>query len=142
MIFLDNKTDFDLDIDRLENISDSLTNRDIELVLCDNEYIAELNKEYRRKDKPTDVLSFPLEGNMPHTPLGSIVISYDQALSVSRELGHTCSEEVSLLFIHGLLHLMGYDHENDAGEMREQEHELIGKFHLPASLIVRSEPHG
>jgi probable rRNA maturation factor len=84
------------------------------------------------------VLSFPLE-EMPHLPLGSIVISIDRAKEVSSRLSHDCDDEVALLFIHGLLHLLGYDHESDEGQMREKEASLIKEFDLPNSLILRND---
>ena len=88
-------------------------------------------------NKPTDVLSFPSDP-FPGAPLGSIVISVDKVASVAQELGHSENDELSLLFIHGLLHLLGFDHEIDSGEMRAKEVELIEKFNLPKSLIVRT----
>ncbi|MEO1923813.1 MAG: rRNA maturation RNase YbeY, partial [Nautiliaceae bacterium] len=87
--------------------------------------------------KPTDVLSFPLE-NIPGMPLGSIVISIDTAKKGAKEFGHSIENEIKLLFIHGLLHLLGYDHEIDNGEMRAKEEEIIKKFNLPQSLIIRT----
>ena len=76
---------------------------------------------------------------LTHIPLGSIVISVDYVTEVAKRLGHSYDEELSLLFIHGLLHLLGYDHEVDNGEMREREAKLIKTFNLPKSLIVRME---
>jgi len=137
MIDFDNRTDYSFDIKELEEIYKYLTNKDIELILTTDEEIRELNKIHRNKDKATDVLSFPLE-DMPGMPLGSIVISLDTAKRVANELGHSIEEEIKLLFIHGLLHLLGYDHEIDNGEMREKEKEIIEKFNLPKSLIIRS----
>ena len=75
---------------------------------------------------------------MPNMPLGSIVISTDFVEEKAKEYGHTFNEEFSLLFIHGLLHLLKYDHEVDNGEHRAKEEELIKKFNLPDSLIVRN----
>ena len=72
-------------------------------------------------------------------PLGSIVISIDTAKKEAEEFGHSIEDEIKLLFIHGLLHLLGYDHEIDNGEMRAKEAEIIEKFNLPKSLIVRNE---
>ena len=138
MIDFINKTDFPFDIKNLEDIYNHLTNKDIELILTTDEEIKELNKIHRNKDKATDVLSFPLE-DMPQMPLGSIVISLDTAKRVANELGHSIEEEIKLLFIHGLLHLLGYDHETDNGEMREKEKEIIEKFNLPKSLIIRND---
>ena len=137
MIDFDNRTNYCFDIKELEEIYKYLTNKDIELILTTDEEIRELNKIHRNKDKATDVLSFPLE-DMPGMPLGSIVISLDTAKRVANELGHSIEEEIKLLFIHGLLHLLGYDHEIDNGEMREKEKEIIEKFNLPKSLIIRS----
>jgi probable rRNA maturation factor len=137
MIDFDNRTDYSFDVKELEDIYNYLTDKDIELILTTDDEIKELNKTYRNKDKATDVLSFPLE-DMPGMPLGSIVISIDTAKRVANELGHSIEEEIKLLFIHGLLHLLGYDHEIDNGEMREKEKEVIEKFNLPKSLIIRS----
>ncbi len=138
MIELTNETDTKIDRVPLQAIADHLTDKDIELIITDNEGIRELNREHRGKDKATDVLSFPLE-EMEGFPLGSIVISYDKVQEVARELGHSEEDELKLLFIHGLLHLLGYDHETDNGEMRAKERELMERFGLPKSLIERGE---
>ncbi|WP_024790380.1 rRNA maturation RNase YbeY [Lebetimonas sp. JH292] len=137
MIDFDNRSNYNLNINKLKPVYEYLTDKDIELILTDNNEIKALNKEYRKLDKPTDVLSFPLE-NIPGIPLGSIVISIDKAKEGSVNFGHSVDEEITLLFIHGLLHLLGYDHEIDNGEMRQKEAEIIKKFNLPESLIVRS----
>ena len=139
MIFLENNTDFIPDIALLQSIADTRTQRDIELMLCDDAAIQELNRTHRHIDKATDVLSFPVEGEHAHLPLGTIVISLDHARAKAEELSHTLQEEIALLFVHGLLHLMGYDHETDAGEMREIEHAILHEFALPESLIIRTE---
>ncbi|WP_418185488.1 rRNA maturation RNase YbeY [Aliarcobacter vitoriensis] len=138
MIDLDNQTDFEFDIAIIENISSKLTQKDIELLIVDNLTIQEINKEYRQKDKPTDVLSFPFEGDFSHIPLGTIIISIDFVKDKAKEYGHSEIEELSLLFIHGILHLLGYDHEVDKGEHRQKEEELIKEFNLPDSLIIRN----
>ena len=138
MIDLDNGTGFEIDILILEKIANSLTQKDIELLVVKNDEIQELNKEHRNIDKATDVLSFPIDFDMPNMPLGSIVISTDFVEEKAKEYGHTFNEEFSLLFIHGILHLLGYDHEVDNGEHRQKEEELIKQFNLPDSLIVRN----
>ena len=138
-ITIDNQTGFPLPIDMLETIAESLTKREIELIICDNSTIKEINAEYRSKNTPTDVLSFPIEGDFDTLPLGSIVMSSELITQKAEELGHTPQEESVLLFIHGLLHLLGYDHEVDDGEMRAREAQLIEAFDLPKSLIVRTE---
>lgn len=137
MIELDNRTEKNYDITRLEQICNALSDQEIELILTDNEEIAQINSEFRGIGKPTDVLSFPSDP-FPGAPLGSIVISVDKVQSVAEELGHTENDELALLFIHGMLHLLGYDHEIDNGEMRAYESELVERFALPKSLIIRT----
>ena len=138
MIDLDNETGFEIDILILEKITNSLTQKDIELLIVKNDEIQKLNKEHRNIDKATDVLSFPMDFDFPNMPLGSIVVSTDFVEEKSKEYGHTFNEEFSLLFIHGILHLLGYDHEVDNGEHRNKEEELIKEFNLPDSLIIRN----
>ena len=138
-ITVENQTSFPLPIDKLQTIAESLTKREIELIICDNSTIEGINTEYRSKNAPTDVLSFPIEGDFDTLPLGSIVMSSELIIQKSEELGHTPQEESILLFIHGLLHLLGYDHEVDNGKMRAREAQLIEAFDLPKSLIIRTE---
>lgn len=138
MIDIDNSTEFEINISTIENITDSLTNKDIELLVVKNDEIQALNKVHRNIDKPTDVLSFPLDFDFPDMPLGSIVISTDFVEEKAKEYGHSFDEEFTLLYIHGILHLLGYDHEVDNGEHRNKEEELIKEFNLPDSLIVRN----
>ncbi len=138
MIEFDDRYGIDFDLEILKNIKDDLSQKDIELIFTDSDEIQEINKNFRGVDKPTDVLSFPLDF-MPNLPLGSVVINIDFAKNISQKLGHSLDEEITLLFIHGLLHLLGYDHESDSGQMREKEKKLIKKYDLPKSLIVRSE---
>jgi probable rRNA maturation factor len=137
-ISIENQTDFSPPLDRFEEIAQELTEREIELIICNNETIQQLNSKYRSKNKPTDVLSFPLEGGFDTLPLGSIVMSADMIRQKANEFGHSPQDESILLFIHGLLHLLGYDHEVDQGEMRAREMELIEAFDLPRSLIIRT----
>ena len=136
MIELDNRTSLKLDEQLLSRITNTLTKKEIELIVTTESEIRQINKENRNIDKSTDVLSFPYE-NMPI--LGSIVISHEHVLAKAKELGHSQSEEFTLLYIHGLLHLLGLDHEVDNGEMRNKELKLIEKFSLPKSLIVRTQ---
>ncbi len=139
MITLSNETSLTVELPFLEKIASEFTDREIELILCDDAAMRELNREHRGIDRPTDVLSFPLEHDLEGMPLGSIVISADQIRAKARELGHAPDQELALLFIHGLLHLLGYDHETDEGQMRAEEAKLIRRFGLPESLIVRTE---
>ena len=138
MIDFENKTDRFFSLELLDRIAVSLTNKEIELIVTDNKEIQTINRDFRQKDKPTDVLSFPYEA-MPMSPLGSIVISVDFVKDESQKFGHSEADEFTLLFIHGLLHLLGFDHECDQGEMREKEASLIRQYNLPESLIVRTE---
>jgi len=107
-------------------------------LIIDSASMQTLNLEHRGMDKTTDVLSFPID-DFPHAPLGSIVINHELAAQKAKELGHSVEEEITLLFIHGMLHLLGFDHEVDSGQMREMETSWITQYHLPKSLIVRTE---
>ena len=135
MIELDNQTTHIINIDYLEEITSSITDKNIELLIVDNKTIQEINSSHRGVDRATDVLSFPYN---EIDIAGSIIISYDKASKVSKELKHSIQDELTLLYIHGLLHCLGYDHESDNGQMRKKEIELIQKFNLPKSLIVRA----
>ncbi len=110
----------------------------VELVLVDSERIQELNRDYRGVDKSTDVLSFPIEIPAQNL-LGSVVINVECAQMEAQKRGHSLLDELRLLFLHGYLHLLGYDHEKDNGEQRALEEEMIQVFNLPSSLIVRAE---
>ena len=98
------------------------------ITLCDNAYIKELNKNYRNKDVPTDVLSFAIEDDENEELLktmiklssireiGDIIISYEKAQEQAKEYGHSLKREMCFLFTHGVLHLLGYDHINKTDE--------------------------
>ncbi|CAA6822359.1 MAG: Metal-dependent hydrolase YbeY, involved in rRNA and/or ribosome maturation and assembly [uncultured Sulfurovum sp.] len=144
MLNIENFTNATINVELLENIANSLTSREIDLTLCYNNKIQQYNKEYRQQDWATDVLSFPIESDIivqdnNVMPLGSIVISMDYVVEKAKEYQHRNESEMALLFIHGLLHILGYDHETDNGEMREKEALIIQNFNLPNSLIVRTE---
>ncbi|RLA84075.1 MAG: rRNA maturation RNase YbeY [Epsilonproteobacteria bacterium] len=136
-IVFENETSYKIDKEFLNNIAKAVSDKEIEFILTNNAEIQEINLTTRGIDKPTDVLSFPYD-EMPNTPLGSIVISADFVKEKSEQYNHSFNDELSLLFIHGMLHLVGYDHEVDNGEHREKEEEIIKKFNLPDSLIVRN----
>jgi probable rRNA maturation factor len=97
-----------------------LKRSELSIVLCDDAEIHALNRSHRRKDKPTDVLAFALREGVPMLGaehlLGDIVISLDTARRQAREYGQSLWDEVTLLLAHGLLHLVGHDHRNDAEE--------------------------
>ncbi|MBN1115300.1 MAG: rRNA maturation RNase YbeY [Oligoflexia bacterium] len=105
---------------------------EISVLLVRDGTIRALNKKYRGYDKPTDVLSFSVPQNMaacPYTHLGDIVISIETARRSAKKAGHSLSDELVYLLVHGILHLAGYDHENvsdtKAGEMMELQQKLI-----------------
>ncbi|WP_187900927.1 rRNA maturation RNase YbeY [Helicobacter pylori] len=139
MLEIDNQTPLELDFLLLEKIASFLApTQIIELILVSGETMREINRDLRNCDYATDVLSFPLEA-IHHTPLGSVVINAPLAQENALKLGHSLENEIALLFIHGVLHLLGYDHEKDKGEQRQKEGELIKIFNLPLSLIERTQ---
>ncbi|MDR2905977.1 MAG: rRNA maturation RNase YbeY [Helicobacteraceae bacterium] len=137
MIAFETQLDFTPDLARLGVIAAEFSNREIELILVNDAEIHELNRASRGVDLPTDVLSFPI-ANFPKAPLGSIVISLDTAKRVAAELKHDLEDEIAVLFLHGLLHLLEHDHETDSGEFRELERDLCVKFALPSPLTARA----
>jgi probable rRNA maturation factor len=138
MIEIINETDYQPNVNFLKTIAEYLTDRDIEVTFTNNATIQEINREQRGINAPTDVLSFPLEP-VPFAPLGELIISVEYAKNQASLHHNSLDDEIALLFIHGLLHLLNYDHETDNGEMRQKEEELINYFGLPKSLIVRTE---
>lgn len=146
MIDLDNQTTLAVDLEALEKIAETLSGKEVELIIANDATMQELNAQYRGKNSTTDVLSFPMEDPFAEQsifgmPLGSIIIAESFVKEKAAEFGHSIQDELSLLFIHGMLHLLGYDHEKDDGEMRTREKELIEQFRLPKSLIVRTTGH-
>lgn len=112
----------------------------VSFLLTDDATLKKLNREYRGKNKSTDVLSFPalqIEG-IAQSSAGDLAISLDTAERQAAEHGHNLQTELKILLIHGLLHLAGFDHESDSGEMRQREVELRTRFRLPVGLIERS----
>lgn len=137
MIELDNRVNIEIDLSIMEQMSMDLTSKDIELILINDSEIREINKKYRNKDSSTDVLSFPY--NSEFSPyLGSIVISVETAQKVCKEIDTSINNELNLLYLHGLLHILGYDHEKDDGQMRKIERELASKYKIKNNLINRS----
>src|SRR5260370_16097197 len=88
----------------------------------------------REKEDPTDVLSFPADPHARKQFAGEIAISAEIATKNARALGHSPAEEVKILVLHGVLHLRGYDHECDNGQMARREKQLRAKLHLPLGL--------
>lgn len=138
MIHFENQSELQIGELQIEGILQSLSDREVEVYIVEDGTMIDLNLEYRGKEGITDVLSFPCEAVVPNLPLGSIVMSASLIADKAKEYGHSIEDEIALLFIHGVLHLLGFDHERDCGEHREREEELIRDFNLPASLIVRN----
>ncbi len=112
------------------------------IVLTGDAAMRRLNREWRGKDRATDVLSFPAGDEGPHPRghvkhLGDVVIATGVARRQAAEAGHAYTTELKVLALHGLLHLLGYDHETDTGEMARAERRLRRKGGLPSGLIER-----
>jgi len=105
---------------------------DVDILITGNLRLQELNRRFRKKNKTTDVLSFPRPQG------GDIAISADIALENAGRYGHEAAEELKILVLHGMLHLAGYDHESDNGRMAKAEARLRARLKLPASLIERA----
>jgi probable rRNA maturation factor len=108
------------------------------VVITTDRRIRALNRTWRRLDTATDVLSFPAGADPgPARHLGDLVISRETAARQARDQGHSLGTELRVLALHGLLHLLGYDHEHDAGRMARIERRLRRQGGLPAGLIER-----
>lgn len=115
-----------------------LDNAQVSITLTDNPHIHEINRDYRKVDRPTDVISFALnegeepeiEGGAPINVLGDIIISVERAKEQAADYGHSVRREIAFLTVHGMLHLLGYDHieEADRKEMRKEEDFVMEKL--------------
>ncbi len=110
---------------------------EVHVLLSDDAALRRLNKAFRKKDKATDVLSFPAAEGFADIA-GDLAISLETAARQAGEHGHPLKQEVRILLLHGLLHLAGYDHETDAGEMAAEEMRLRDQLGLPTGLIERT----
>jgi probable rRNA maturation factor len=108
---------------------------EVNIRVTSNRELQKLNRRFRRRNRPTDVLSFP--SAMPKLA-GDIAISADIAAANAADLGHSTEMEMKVLILHGLLHLAGYDHETDDGDMQAREGELRQQLRLPTGLIARA----
>jgi len=105
---------------------------EVSILVAGNRQIQALNRRFRKKNKPTDVLSFPRDGG------GDIAISADIARQNAARYRHSAASELKVLILHGMLHLAGHDHEKDNGRMENLEARLRAKLKLPVSLIDRA----
>jgi probable rRNA maturation factor len=113
----------------------------VNLLVTSNAEVRSLNRQFRGKNKETDVLSFPADSQRSPGPLrlaGEIVISVEVAKHSAALRGHSAADEVRILALHGILHLAGFDHECDNGQMERQELRLRTALRLPAGLIERA----
>jgi probable rRNA maturation factor len=110
---------------------------EVDVLLTSDAVLKRLNRDFRGKDKPTDVLSFPSPEEIASQHAGDLAISLDTAARQAASFGHTLRDEVRILLLHGLLHLSGMDHETDNGEMAVREAELRRELRLPVTLIER-----
>ncbi len=115
--------------------TEKINNVIFNIIIVDNNYIQKLNREYRKIDSPTDVISFALEDNddinySPIRLLGDIYISLDKAKEQAKEYNHSLLRELSFLAVHGLLHLLGYDHMNKEDEkiMFEKQERILSSY--------------
>ena len=108
---------------------------EVDICVTSSREMQALNRRFRRKNKPTDVLTFP---SASPSVGGDIAISLEVAAANAADLGHSLANEVKILILHGMLHLAGFDHEIDDGEMQAREAELRKKFKLPVGLIERT----
>ncbi len=141
---LENYIDFDLNLLAYDIIREGLVlenvpeNVEVSILLVDNEQIKGLNSKHRKKDTPTDVLSFPLLSEFDTLPedeiiyLGDIVISVERAMEQAKEYGHSFKREIGFLIAHSILHLLGYDHMTDEDEkhMIEKQDEILNNIGL------------
>jgi probable rRNA maturation factor len=118
---------------------------EVEVLLADDATLKRLNKTFRGKNKATDVLSFPAGATMvffgePDGPelAGDLAISLETAARQAEQYGHTLRDEVRVLLLHGVLHLAGFDHEVDSGEMAAREADLQRRLGISSGLIART----
>lgn len=111
---------------------------EVDVLLADDSTLQRLNRAFRGKNKPTDVLSFPAPEEIAQTHAGDLAVSLETAARQAAAYGHDLRDEVRILLLHGLLHLSGLDHETDDGEMAAREAELRRELRLPMTLIERT----
>jgi len=112
----------------------------VTILLTSDQMLRSLNRRFRGKNKATDVLSFPADATAPGAEkiAGDLAISVPAARRQAAGQGHSLLIEIKVLMLHGLLHLAGYDHEADSGQMERRERLLRGKLRLPLGLIERA----
>lgn len=134
-------------IDAVADLNGLAEEAEVDVTIVDDEEIHELNRQYRGMDKPTDVLSFALDEGEEDEPeliggpeehlYGDIIISAETALRQAEEYGHGLEREMTYLAVHGMFHILGYDHmtEEDKAEMRAKEEEALRAINLAEELF-------
>lgn len=113
----------------------------VNVLVTSNASMRDLNLRFRKKNKPTDVLSFPYGSTTKGTELaGEVAVSAEIAAQNAIRFGHPVADEVKVLVLHGILHLAGFDHERDNGEMARKEAVLRRALNLPTALTERGQP--
>jgi probable rRNA maturation factor len=120
----------------------------VTVLLTNDATMRDLNRRFRGKNKPTDVLSFPAaepvqrqkKNQKKNEENGDLAIGVETALRQAAEQGHSLAVEIEVLILHGVLHLAGYDHEADTGQMQRRERSLRARLGLPQGLIERASP--
>jgi len=129
-------------------IDPAMTLAEISVVLADNDFIHQLNRQYRSQDKPTNVLSFPASGpgQVPHSPeqpylLGDIILAFETISQEAAQQQKTLRDHTAHLIVHGVLHLLGYDHETieEAEEMETREIAILARFDISNPYDERTE---
>jgi len=110
----------------------------VDVLLTGDATLRQLNRTFRAKNKPTDVLSFPAPSEFAKKHAGDLAISLETAARQATTYGHPLRDEIKVLILHGLLHLSGEDHETDNGEMATREATLRRELRLPTTLIERT----
>lgn len=137
------KSSIPISLEKIENVGArllaqyNLKNAELSILLVDDAQMTELNRDYRKKDSPTNVLSFPMDGESGSTSpllLGDIVISVDTAMREARQKNVSCHQRISRLLVHGFVHLLGYDHETsdeEATRMLNEENKCMDNLKRP-----------
>jgi probable rRNA maturation factor len=147
MIFVEIKEEFDQKIDAspLQDTAQKALaalgkspDQDIQIIIADDESLQNLNNEFMGIDAPTDVLTFPLDFDNPESGtvyLGDIIISYPQAERQAQQAGHQTLEEIKLLIVHGILHLLGHDHAEpeEKEKMWSLQNSLLEQLNIKAT---------
>lgn len=142
-ISIENLTNYDIDLEFLNDVikytleTEKVNNALANIIIVDNKKIKDINKKYRNIDKETDVISFALEDDntfveIPIRVLGDIYISIEKATSQAKEYGHSLKRELAFLTVHGILHLLGYDHmkKEDERIMFKKQDDILNELKI------------